>query len=94
MKRKKVVLIYLWLAPLTFGLITLASFDKDVDDITLGFPEIFYSKTEGMNLITGQMGASMSFRTDEFLRDFGFALIVALIIVLLYARFKRKKSTK
>jgi len=68
MKRKKAILTYLWLAPLTFGLITLASYDQHVDDSTCRFPEIFYLKAHGMNLVTGQMGEAISFRTDEFLR--------------------------
>ena len=94
MKRRTIILTYLWLAPLLFGLITLASYDKDVDDISFGFPETFYSKNHGMNLNTGQMGEAISFHTDEFLRDVGFALIVALILVICYARFKRNKQYK
>lgn len=44
MKRKKNILLYLWLAPLIFALITLASYDNDIDDIRMGFPETFIQK--------------------------------------------------
>ncbi|MBZ4191923.1 hypothetical protein [Niabella beijingensis] len=77
--------------PIVFGLVTLASFNKDVDDIYFGFPEIFYLNTQGVSPIPGRIGSSISFRLDEFLRDLGFALIITLVLVLLYARFKRRK---
>lgn len=94
MKRKKIILTFLWLAPLIFALITLASYDKDIDDIRLGFPETFYSKNHGMNLNTGQMGEAVSFRTDEFLRNVGFALLVTLVLLICYALFKKKNTNR
>ncbi|MCS4224305.1 hypothetical protein [Sphingobacterium sp. BIGb0165] len=45
-----------------------------------------------MSLITGQTGYAISFRILDFLQDFGFALIVTLVVVLVYARFKKKKG--
>lgn len=92
MTRRKIILTYLWLAPLMFGLITLVSYDNDIDDIRFGFPETFYSKIHGMSLITGQTGYAISFRIWDFLRDFGFALIVTLVVVLIYTRFRKKKG--
>lgn len=94
MKRKKNILLYLWLAPLIFALITLASYDNDIDDIRMGFPETFYLKVHGKSLITGQTGYGVSFRLNEFLRDLGFALIVTLVVVLLYAWYKKKTGNR
>lgn len=47
-----------------------------------------------MSLITGQTGYGVSFRLNEFLRDLGFALIVTLVVVLLYAWYKKKTGNR
>lgn len=92
---KKLLLTYLWLAPVMFVVITLISYSNDLYNdgaLNLGFPKTFFSKSYGMNVVTFETGVTSHFSAVKLLWDIGFAMIVALILLIFYALLKRKKN--
>jgi len=97
MNIKKLLLTYLWLAPAMFALITLVSYSNDLYNdgaLKLGFPKAFFSKSYGMSVLTGEVGVTSHFYAKKLLLDIGFAMIVAVLLLICYTLFKRKKKYK
>ncbi|SKA29060.1 hypothetical protein SAMN04488128_10354 [Chitinophaga eiseniae] len=93
MPNKQFALAGLWMTAIVFAAITLVTYHNDLyndGSMEVGFPFVFYRKSYGMNISTGEMGMAVSVKPRHLVKDMVIATLLSLGLLVLWNRFKKQ----
>nr|WP_295868401.1 hypothetical protein [uncultured Chitinophaga sp.] len=95
MSNKQFALAGLWMTAIVFAAITLVTYHNDLyndGSMEVGFPFVFYRKSYGMNITTGETGMAVSFKSRHLVKDIVIATLLSLGLLVLWNRFKKQPN--
>ncbi|QJB30649.1 hypothetical protein HF329_04765 [Chitinophaga oryzae] len=92
MSNKQFALAGLWMTAIVFAVTTLVTCQNELNNdgsMEVGFPFVFYRKSYGMNITTGETGMAVSFESRYLVKDIVIATFLSLGVLVLWNRFKK-----